>query len=238
MKTLCVQPQLGWYLFLAIVIVKAILIMKKNIKNKHLVTTLIQLNIFVFLLWYLMLIFDPHFMSQHFLVSWKALVEGRWWTLITSVFSHNLLFHLFLNMYFLYNFGLLVESHIGTHSFLALFFFSGVLGSLSHCFFSHYFFGNSDLKALGASGAISGLLIFFALTFPWRPVYLFGLIPIPAAVAIFLFVILDVWGLISQINGKMAPIGFGAHLGGSLAGCSYYFFKKIELARLNRQNIS
>lgn len=199
---------------------------------------IIQLNVLIFLLWYLMLIIDPSFMPHHFLVSWDALLEGRWWTLLTSVFSHQLLFHLIVNMYFLYSFGGLVENTIGSYAFLKLYLISGIAGSVSHCCFSHYFMGQSDLNALGASGAISGILIYYALTFPWRPVYLMGLIPLPSFVGILMFVVMDVWGLISQINGSLTPIGFGAHLGGSFLGLCYYFLKKYELSRLNRQNIA
>ncbi len=202
------------------------------------VIKMIKLNVVVFILWYLLFMMDPLLMPRHFLASWEALAEGRWWTLITSVFSHQLFFHLLINMYFLYGFGVEVEKNIGSRSFLLLYLMSGIVGSMSHCLISHFLMGQSGLNALGASGAISGVLIYFALSFPWRPVYLLGLIPLPAFVGILMFVVMDVWGLIAQINGSLAPIGFGAHLGGSLFGGFFFLVRKYELARLNRQNIA
>jgi membrane associated rhomboid family serine protease len=58
--------------------------------------------------------------------------------------------------------------------------------------------------------------------FPREKVYLLGLFPLPAFWAIFLFVGLDLWGLLAQTEGGQLPIGHGAHLGGALAGGFFY----------------
>jgi membrane associated rhomboid family serine protease len=80
-----------------------------------------------------------------------------------------------------------------------------------------------DLPALGASGAISGLILVFSLLFPKERLLIFGLIPIPALFGALLFIGLDVWGLISQAEGGGLPIGHGAHLGGGVTGIFFYF---------------
>ncbi len=150
-------------------------------------------------------------------------MEGRFWIIITSVFSHNAFSHIFINMYFFYGFGRAIETSIGSKNFFKLYLYSGILGSFAHCFVSAFILHEPELAALGASGAISGVLVFFALKYPHERVYLLGLIPLPAFFAIFFFVVLDVVGFLFQAQGSQIPIGYGAHLGGALGGLLYYY---------------
>lgn len=185
------------------------------------VRAIITINIAVFLMWYL---YDTDFMINNFLVSWTALLEGRYWTLITSVFSHNMFLHIFLNMYVLYSFGPVLERGLGSRSFLKFYLTAGIISSLSHAAASTWILDQPELPALGASGSISGLILMFSLVFPREKILLLGLIPIPAIWGALVFVGLDVWGLIKQAGGHGLPIGHGAHLGGALTGALYYFF--------------
>lgn len=172
------------------------------------------------------------FMEENFLVSWSALLEGRWWTLITSVFSHTLFMHILLNMMVLSNFGPLLERVLGRRRFLFFYLSAGVISSLSHALVSTFLLGAPDLPALGASGAISGLVLLFCLLFPREKILILGLIPLPAIVGALAFVALDLWGLVAQVGGGGLPIGHGAHLGGALAGLVYYFtFIRNRLSR-------
>jgi len=178
-----------------------------------------------------------YFMANNFLVSWSALTEGRYWTLITSVFSHNNFMHIFFNMYVLYGFGPVIEQVLGTRRFLQFYFVAGIFSSFCHAFVSAWLLHEPSLPALGASGAISGIIFLFALIFPKQKILLFGFVPIAAIWGALLFVGLDIWGLIAQAEGGGLPIGHGAHLGGSLAGVIYYFFflrPKAEQKLFNR----
>jgi membrane associated rhomboid family serine protease len=183
-----------------------------------------MLNVFVFLMW---IIIDTQFMINNFLVSTDSILQGRVWTLITSVFSHNLPFHLLINMLVLFSFGRVMEGILGPKRFLSLYFIAGIMGSLSHCFTSSIILSNSSLPALGASGAISGILVFFSLMFPKQLIFIFGLIPIPAMVGTIIFVSIDLVGLFTQAAGSSVPIGHGAHLGGALAGFIYFRYLKL-----------
>ena len=185
------------------------------------VSIIIKINIIVFFLW---IIFsaNPGIMIRHFLVSWEALLEGRVWTLVTSVFSHNMLFHIFINMYVFYGFGTALESLLGSKRFLGFYLTAGIIGSLGHCFVSSQLLGLPSVPALGASGAVAGVILLFSLLFPRERILLLGLIPIPAIWGAFLFVGLDVWGLFAQTRGSELPIGYGAHLGGAATGLLYY----------------
>lgn len=158
------------------------------------------------------------------LVSWDGLVAGRYWILITSVFSHQLFIHLLLNMYVLSSFGTLLERLLRPKRFLLFYFAAGIVGSLAHACVSRFLLDRPDLPALGASGAIAGLILVFSLLFPKEKILLFGIIPLPALFGALAFIGLDIWGLVAQAEGGGLPIGHGAHLGGSLTGIVFYFF--------------
>ena len=190
---------------------------------------IVKINIFVFLLWYSVGAIHPSFMIDHFLVSWSALGDGRIWTLATSIFSHNLLMHILINMLVFYNFGVVMEEVLGSKRFLVFYLSAGLMGSILHCTFSEYILHQPDLAALGASGAVTGVVLLFALLFPAEKIYIFGLIPVPAIWAAIAFTSIDVIGLISQGQGSAAPIGYGAHLGGATAGIIYFIFYRRRI---------
>lgn len=188
------------------------------------VPIIILINIGVFFMWMALGQENSEFMMNNFLVSWSALQEGRVWTLITSVFSHNMFLHIFINMFVLNSFGSLLEVVLGRTRFLIFYLIAGVVSSLGHSLVSAFVLGNPELPALGASGAIAGLVLVFALMFPKEKILLFGIIPLPALWGALAFVALDFWGLSAQAHGGGLPIGHGAHLGGALTGVLYYFF--------------
>jgi membrane associated rhomboid family serine protease len=163
-------------------------------------------------------------MMAHFLVSWDSLIEGRYWTLITSAFSHNEFWHLILNMFVLSSFGPVIQIVIGTKRFLAFYFVAAIISSFGHALVSAFILGQPDLPALGASGAISGIVLLFAFIFPRERILIFGIIPLPAIWGALLFVGLDIWGVFAQAEGGGLPIGHGAHLGGAVTGILYYYF--------------
>jgi membrane associated rhomboid family serine protease len=189
------------------------------------VRRIIHLNILVFIGWYALIFTDPNFMITNFLVSWDALDQGRAWTLLTSVFSHNMFIHIFLNMFVLYNFGPIMEKVMGSKPFLIFYLTAGIMGSIGHCLVSAFILEQPELMALGASGAISGVILLFALVFPQQRIYIFGFIPLPAIWAALLIVGLDLIGLFSQTRGSSIPIGHGAHLGGAATGLIYFLLR-------------
>lgn len=184
------------------------------------VLVFLGVNTGVFVLW-LILGASP-FMIDNFLVSWDALAAGRWWTLLTSEFSHVLFLHFFVNMYVLASFGPIVENTIGSGRFLGFYLFAAIVASLAHAGVSAFVIGRPEIPALGASGAISGVILLFSFMYPRARILLFGLIPMPAMVGALAFVGLDVVGLIAQSEGGGLPIGHGAHLGGAATGVLYY----------------
>ena len=198
---------------------------KKRKPRNIIVPLIIFLNMVIYFLWIAADEVGMPFMERNFLVSWQALAEGRWWTLLSSVFSHNMFFHFLINMLVLNNFGILLEMVLGRAFLLRFYLIAGVVSSFTHAVVSAGLMGAPELPALGASGAISGLVLIFCLMFPREKILILGLIPIPALWGAIVFVGLDLWGLIAQASGGGLPIGHGAHLGGAFTGVvCYYFF--------------
>jgi membrane associated rhomboid family serine protease len=188
------------------------------------VPVIIAVNVLVFLAWQAAE-YDPtlaQVMTTNFLVSSTHLSHGIIWTLLTSAFSHIELWHIAVNMFVLWSFGSLLERMWGTKTFVVFYLVAAVVASASHCFVSTIVVGDPSIPALGASGAVSGLLLAFALLFPEHRILVFGIVPMPALVAALAFVAIDVWGLVAQSRGGGLPIGHGAHLGGALCGLLFW----------------
>jgi len=176
-------------------------------------------------------------MTDSFLVSWEALEAGRYWTLLGSAFSHIYFLHFFLNMYVLVSFGTVVEQIIGSARFLLFYLVAAIVASFGHAAVSAFLLGKPDLPALGASGAISGIVILFSLMIPQARLYLLGIIPMPAIVGAIVFVSLDIVGLTAQAGGGGLPIGHGAHLSGALVGVLTYLLLARQLAEARRRRL-
>ena len=185
------------------------------------VRSMAVINVLVFVAWNGNREWLP-FMFRNFLVSWVHLADGRFWVLLTSVFSHNQFLHLLVNSVVLISFGTAMEQLMGHFRFLRFYLIAGIMGSLGHVIGSYYIIGSADQFALGASGALAGVLIVFSLMFPKQKILFFAVIPVPALVGALAFVAIDIWGLIAQAGGGGLPIGHGAHLGGALFGLVYY----------------
>jgi membrane associated rhomboid family serine protease len=202
------------------------------------VPVIIAINVLIFLAWQAARVDESleHVMAANFLVSTSHLLAGRWWTLITAAFSHIDFWHIALNMFVLWSFGTILEKLWGTRIFVIFYFAAAVVASASHCFVSSVLMGNPNINALGASGAVSGLLLAFALLFPKHRILVFGVIPVPALVGALAFVAIDLWGLFAQTRGGGIGIGHGAHLGGAL--CGFLFWLVYLRTRFKRPTAS
>jgi membrane associated rhomboid family serine protease len=144
-------------------------------------------------------------------------------TLLTSMFMHGGLAHLFGNMLFLWIFGDNVENAMGRARYLIFYLVCGVLAGLSHVFATMAFGANSLIPSLGASGAISGVLAGYLVLFPHRRVkviMLRSLTEIPAFMAIgmwFLFQLISGIGVLGSAS-QSGGVAYAAHIGGFIAG--------------------
>lgn len=189
-------------------------------------TAIIGINVAVFLAWQAASVMPAlgQFMVRNFLVSTTRVMAGLVWTLLTTAFSHNEIWHLAINMFVLWSFGTVLERLWGTRVFVVFYVVAAVVASVCHCLVSTVLMGQSNIPALGASGAVSALLLAYALQFPRHKILLMGIVPVPALIGVLAFVGIDLWGLFVQTRGGGLPIGHGAHLGGALAGAVMYLF--------------
>ncbi len=150
--------------------------------------------------------------------------------LVTHMFMHADTMHLLFNMLALYFLGPYVERFAGPKKFLGLFLLCGVGAFLAHIGIQYYqaiTMGiNSFPPALGASGAIMGVVIAFAVLFPdVKLMLIFPPIPIKAKYLGIGYVLYD---LFSGIGGYQPGVANFAHLGGAVAGflLTYFWLKK------------
>ncbi|MDP3992113.1 MAG: rhomboid family intramembrane serine protease [Nanoarchaeota archaeon] len=153
------------------------------------------------------------------------------WTFITSMFMHGGFFHLFVNMLSLLFIGSLVEKIIGPKRYFWFYMISGLLAGLFFVLLSIIFPGDINAFAVGASGALFGLVGLLMLLTPNLPVYVM-FIPIPIKMKYAAPGILILLWIIS-VAGDV-PIGNTAHLGGLLAGLAYGIYLKNKYKQKTR----
>lgn len=131
---------------------------------------------------------------------------------ITSGFLHVDWIHLVFNMYALYLFGEIVARFLGTPDFLIIYFGSLLAGSL----YSLYYHKDEPYySAVGASGAVSGIVYSSILLYPSMELYLFFIpIPIPGYIFGVGYLLYSIYGMKKQLGN----IGHSAHLGGAIGG--------------------
>ena len=146
-------------------------------------------------------------------------------TLLTSMFMHGSIAHIFGNMLFLWIFGDNLEDRMGKVKYLIFYLLCGLLASLAHVFSTTAFGQNPLIPSLGASGAISGVLGGYLLLHPTRGVHVimfsFLVRTVPAWVAIglwFVFQLINGLGMLGQGSQEGGGVAYAAHIGGFLAG--------------------
>jgi membrane associated rhomboid family serine protease len=186
------------------------------------IKNLLIINVIVFLV--TMLAQEVAIDSMH-VITWRDIIF-RWfalnplgegnnfqvWQLITYQFLHVGFSHILFNMIGLWMFGIEIEHIWGSRKFLYFYLLCGVVAGLFNLFLVPLL-GELPAPTVGASGAIYGVLIAFALFFPNRYIFLYFFIPVKAKYLIGFFVILEFF----MVNGG-GNVAHLAHLGGALAG--------------------
>lgn len=148
----------------------------------------------------------------------------RPWTLVTYMFLHANITHIFFNMLSLYFFGPRLEDYLGGCRFLVLYFISGITGAILSLFFSPF------SAVIGASGAVFGVLLGFARHWPREKLYIWFVLPIEARWLVIIMTLLSLYG---GFGGAEQGVAHFAHLGGFLGG--YLCLKSFEWRSAARQ---
>ena len=136
---------------------------------------------------------------------------GEQYRMFTSAFLHADFVHLFFNMFTLYMFAPVVIAYLGILSFVLIYFASLVCGSLLTLYFHK---NDYSYRAIGASGAIMGVLYAAILLEPSNSLWLFFIIPLPAYVFGIGYLLYSIYGM----RAKNDNIGHTAHFGGAIGG--------------------
>ena len=190
---------------------------------------------------------NDDFMVRTFAMFYPAHPLFRWWQPLTHMFMHGGWWHIFFNMYTLVMFGMVVERALGTKKFLILYFVTGLGAVALHTGVEwldiHRLAASASPTAqadildilrspmVGASGAIYGVLVAFAMLYPEaRMTLIFPPVTLDAKWMVIIFVGIE---LLTGITGTQVGIAHFAHLGGALFGflLVWYWRKRGELWR-------
>ena len=191
---------------------------------------------------------NENFMIGTFAMFYPASPLFRWWQPLTHMFMHGGWWHIFFNMYTLVMFGMVVERALGSRRFLILFFVTGFGAVLLHTGveylqvrslvreytpvpYSAQQIYDMIPHVLGASGAVYGVLVAFAMLYPEaRMTLIFPPVTLDAKWMVAIFIGIE---LLTGITGAQMGVAHFAHLGGALFGflLVWYWRKRGELWR-------
>jgi membrane associated rhomboid family serine protease len=134
------------------------------------------------------------------------------WQLITYQFMHGGFFHILINMFILWMFGMELENNWGSRKFLTYYLTCGVGAGVAQLLFPALF-GSMVGPTIGASGSVFGIMIAFALYFPNRYIYIYFLLPVKAKYFIAFIILIEFMSV-----GDMSFVAHFAHIGGAFTG--------------------
>jgi membrane associated rhomboid family serine protease len=153
-----------------------------------------------------------------------AVLKGQVWRLLTYAFLHSTdgyLLHIIFNMLFLWWFGSDVEQLYGRKEFLSIYLLSAFLGGLAYEIWGLIQIENS--RCLGASGAVTTMLVLCALHYPRRIIYLFMMLPIPIWLFAIFNVLQDAFIFVGAHKTNVAVV---VHLAGAAFAVAYYNWQR------------
>ena len=152
----------------------------------------------------------------------QVLTGFQIWQPVTYMFLHGGIFHILFNMLALWMFGVELERMWGSRFFTKFYFVCGIGAAVVQTIVS--FLPVPALQqvyyaqTIGASGAIYGVLLAYAMYFPNRPIYMYFFFPVPAK---YFVMIMGGISLMSSLQGTGGGIAHTTHLGGMVAGYLY-----------------
>jgi membrane associated rhomboid family serine protease len=158
----------------------------------------------------------------------NSVLDGNILSLITSMFLHGGVAHIIGNMVFLFIFGDNIEDKLGRIRYVILYLTWGIIAGLIHSFYATSI-GSGAIPAVGASGAISGVLGAYLVLFPRAKIYTIITAFIITTVRIPAMAYIPFWFILQIIFNFLNPLGgvaYFAHIGGFIAGVATIFLVK------------
>ncbi|MEX2138432.1 MAG: rhomboid family intramembrane serine protease [Pirellulales bacterium] len=202
-------------------------------------TTLILINAVVFVAD----VFSDGRLSSALALDWALFRYPQYfWQLLTYGFAHDpfSVRHVLFNMFFLWLFGRDIETLYGKRLYLQLYLSLVVLSGLVWLLLN--LVQGDAAKLVGASGAVTGIMVLFVLHYPTRTLLFWGVLPIPVWVLATLQLLQDIVGAVSRDNS--GQVAYTAHLTGAAFAFLFYktgwqlgglLPKRFSLSRLGRK---
>jgi len=187
-------------------------------KSLNVTKKLITVNIFSFIIFWILISLKIIPLDYVALNPHAILYKFYYWTFLTSMFMHAGIFHIFVNMLSLYFVGSFLENILGKKRFFWIYMVSGLFSGLLFVVSAFIFPSNLNAFAVGASGAIFGLIGLMMILTPNLKVYIM-FVPIPIKMKYAAPGMLVLLWIISAVGN--VPIGNVAHLGGLIIGLIY-----------------
>jgi membrane associated rhomboid family serine protease len=154
----------------------------------------------------------------------KTIREGQLWRLVTCAFCHDRhgIWHILFNMLMLYWFGTRLERMYGSREFLLFYLTAAVCSSLAYVGLA--FYSGSMVAAIGASGAVMGVMMLYVIFYPFETFLLFWMLPVPLWVLMSVYVLYDLHPVLLQLAGDrvFTGVAHAGHLGGLAFGFVYW----------------
>ena len=186
-------------------------ILRRQVRYRYFNATiiLIVVNVIVFLLGFL----DRQGLL-HYLWLFPAYVlqDGGRWQVVTYMFVHGGWGHIFFNMLALFLFGIQLEQRMGSTDFLLYYFVCGIGAGIATVFINNAT-GQGMIPVVGASGAIFALLLAFAAFFPDARIFIFGILPIRAPIAVLAYAGIEIFLQFTNFQSGVAHLTHLAGLG-------------------------
>ena len=157
------------------------------------------------------------------LFPWGASLHKPW-QIVSHMFMHGGFWHIFFNMYTLFIFGSALERIWGSRKFVTFYFVTGIGAALCHNLVALLMHTISNIPTVGASGAIYGLLMGYAMLFPNSELQL--IFPPIRLTAKWFVIIFGAIELLTGITGMGGNVAHFAHLGGMLFGWALMVYWK------------
>ena len=193
--------------------------------NGRITNTLIGVNVLAFLFQIMTTRVDPETsramqpFTDALSLNVPRVLHGEVWRLLTFAFLHDTgsIWHILMNMFLLFWFGRQVEERLGAREYVGVYLLSATLSGVA-------FMGATLLdlhkgSAIGASGAVTAILVLAAFYNPRQVIYLFLILPVPIWGFIILSVAIDFFNLLGRSENGIAT---SAHLGGAAFAFCYY----------------
>ncbi|MGC3966144.1 MAG: rhomboid family intramembrane serine protease [Pirellulales bacterium] len=182
---------------------------------------LILLNIALWLLD----VFSDGRLSQRFDLSATLTAEPwNFWQLVTYGFLHDYrsVLHILGNMLMLFVFGRELETTYGKWEFFRIYLTAIVLGGIAFVLWRNFVLDEPWAQLVGASAAVSTVVVLFALHYPNRQVLVFGVLPTPVWALAAIIVVINIMGMAGRRDG--ATTAYEAHVAGILFAFGYHRF--------------